>query len=193
MYKRHTLRNLEKWLFQKKVIVLYGARQVGKTTIAKKLNEKYKGIYLNCEREEVKNLFLSLNPEKIIEFIGNKKFIVLDEAQKISSIGEVLKLLIDSYPERQFLATGSSSFDLANQTGEPLTGRKITFELHPLSLHEISENRLYLQNQLESFLLYGMYPDIVKTGELDKKRKKLDELSGDYLYKDVLEFENLKK
>ena len=193
MYHRQILPHLEKWLFQNKVLVLYGARQVGKTTISKYLTEKHAGLYLNCERNEVKNVFLSRNPEKILSYVGEKKFIVLDEAQKIASIGEILKLLIDTYPERQFLATGSSSFNLANQTTEPLTGRKITFVLYPLSLTELNQNKFVLQNQLENFLLYGMYPDIVKTKSVDVKKVKLDELAGDYLYKDVLEFENLKR
>lgn len=117
----------------------------------------------------------------------------MDEAQKIPEIGEILKLLIDTYPEKQFLATGSSSFDLANQTAEPLTGRKITFTLYPLALSELTQNKLTLHSRLEDFLLYGLYPDIIQSEGYEKKRIKLDELAGDYLYKDVLEFENLKR
>lgn len=193
MLPRQILPQIEKWLFQKKIIILYGARQVGKTTLSQFLVEKYQGLYLNCENLNVKELFSSRNPEKILNSIGEKNFIVLDEAQKIPEIGEILKLLIDTYPEKQFLVTGSSSFDLANQTAEPLTGRKITFTLYPLALSELTQNKLTLHSRLEDFLLYGLYPDIIQSEGYEKKRVKLDELAGDYLYKDVLEFENLKR
>ena len=195
MYTRSLEKQIEAWLFKNKVLVLYGARQVGKTTLCQKIIKKYDGLYINCEKQSVKNLLFAGNPENIKSFIGSSQLVVFDEAQKIKNIGEILKLFFDTYPKIQILATGSSSFDLANRASEPLTGRKITFSLYPLSFFELNkqEDRSVLNDKLESFLLYGLYPDIVATASSQEKRVKIDELAGDYLYKDVLEFENLKK
>ncbi|HPO05694.1 MAG TPA: ATP-binding protein [Candidatus Gracilibacteria bacterium] len=195
MLTRLGFNNIEKWLFKNKILILYGARQVGKTTMSKQLVEKYQGLYLNCEKTEIKKILETRSPEIIKGYIGKYRFVVLDEAQVILGIGEILKLLIDTFPDLQILATGSSSFDLANRTQEPLTGRKITFSLYPISLTELDlvYNRFEIQNQLEKILIYGMYPEILLTESNDEKRIKLQELSGDYLYKDVLQFENLKK
>lgn len=183
------------WLFQEKVIILYGPRQVGKTTLVKALLDKNPGsLYLNCERQPVWELLSTRNPERIKEYLGDIKMVVFDEAQKVPQIGEVLKLLIDTYPEIQYMATGSSSFELANELAEPLTGRNVKFIMYPLSLTELSlqYDRFRLVEMLESLIRFGSYPDIAGRPE-NQKTVLLDELTSDYLFRDVLRFENIRR
>ena len=194
IYKRTLYHSIERWLFKGKIIILYGPRQVGKTTLVRKLMEHYpQSYYLNCERQAVKDLLASMNPERILRFVGNVRIVVFDEAQKIKNIGEILKLLIDTYPEVQYIATGSSSFQLANKVSEPLTGRNLKFLLFPLSLKELSQHYslLNLNEKLPDLLRFGTYPDIVDRPE-DEQIQLLDELSSDYLFRDILQFENIK-
>ncbi len=187
---------IEKWLFKGKIIILYGARQVGKTTLVKALLTKYKQKdgYYNCEIQSVRTALAQEEPTLLKKYLGDKKIVVFDEAQNIPNIGRVLKLLADTYPKLQVIATGSSSFDLANQTAEPLTGRALQFILYPLSYLELEDlfNPFERKAQLDNLLKYGMYPEIVLANE-ENARVLLDDLSSRYLYKDVLEFENLKR
>jgi len=191
-----TLKNkINLWLFKQKVIILYGARQVGKTTLAKDLLNEHSGSqYLNCERPQVWEMIKSSNPERIRSTIGKSKLVVFDEAQKIPEIGQILKLLIDTYPEVQYLATGSSSFELSNELSEPLTGRNIKFIMYPLSIVELGGNydRIQLKEKIEELLIFGSYPDIVSR-PLAEKPELLDELAGDYLFRDVLRFDNIRR
>lgn len=183
------------WLFNRKVIILYGPRQVGKTTLAKNLlNEHPSSLYLNCERPQVWEMIRSSNPERIRSAIGEAKLVVFDEAQKVPEIGQILKLLIDTYPEIQYLATGSSSFELSNELSEPLTGRNIKFIMYPLSISELGEkyDRIQLKEKIEELLVFGSYPDIVSR-PLVQKPALLDELTGDYLFRDVLRFDNIRR
>lgn len=188
---------LKAHLFKEKLILLYGARQVGKTTLVKKiladLNIPYK--YFNCDELDVRTLFTNANTSvELKQIIGNNKVVVLDEAQRIKNIGIKLKLLIDQYKDVQIIATGSSSFDLANEIVEPLTGRNYEFWLHPISVPELQQttDKLELNRELESFLIYGMYPDTLQTTSLDEKIGIVKHLAADYLYKDVLKFQKLK-
>ena len=130
---------IERRLFQGKIIVLYGARQVGKTTLAKSLMEKFKeeSLYLNCELLSVRDRLSVPEAINLKSYFGHSRLIVLDEAQKIPHVGTILKILVDTYPEIQIIATGSSSINLLDKTQEPLTGRKIIFKLYPLSLGEL--------------------------------------------------------
>lgn len=118
---------------------------------------------------------------------------ILDEAQKVADIGTTLKLLVDTQPDIQIIATGSSSFDLSNRITEPLTGRNIKFTLLPISLTELSyaNDEIMLSEKLEDLLRFGMYPDIIDRPE-DERRTLLDALATDYLYRDVLMFESLR-
>jgi predicted AAA+ superfamily ATPase len=194
IYKRTIYKHIEKWLFKGKIIILYGPRQVGKTTLVKQMMENYPdSYYLNCERQAVKDLLSSANPEKILRLAGDVRIIFFDEAQKVKNIGEILKLLIDNYPEIQYIATGSSSFQLANKISEPLTGRNLKFFLFPLSLKELSQqyDLLKLQEKLPDLLRFGTYPDIVDRNE-EEQMTLLDELTSDYLFRDILQFENIK-
>ncbi len=194
-YKRTLLDKIQAWLFQGKVIILYGPRQVGKTTLVNEIVNLNPGAkYMNCERQNVNELISSLNLERINKVIGNARLVVFDEAQKVRQIGEMLKLLVDTYPERQYIATGSSSFELSNKISEPLTGRNVKFLMLPLSLLELSDKHdlLILDERLPDFLRFGTYPDIVDRNE-DQQIQLLDELSSDYLFRDILQFENIRR
>lgn len=193
--QRSLEKTIEKWLNKGQVLVIYGARQVGKTMMVKKLIEKIQPFagYYNCDSGEIRNILEQQDAVVFKNYFGNKKTIVLDEAQQVKNIGATLKLLHDNYPEYQIIATGSSSFDLANKIGEPLTGRSLTFCLYPFSLSELEGkyNRFELQAQLENFLNYGLYPKVVLSPTPDKVVL-LKNLADNYLYKDVLSFENIK-
>jgi uncharacterized protein len=193
-YIRFQKEKIVSWLFQGKVIIVYGSRQVGKTTLVKEIIEETPGsIYFNCERQNIKTILESGNLESIHDHFGQNKMVIFDEAQKIKGVGALLKLLTDTWPEIQFIATGSSSFNLISELSEPLTGRNVKFLLFPLALSELKQKNSVeeLDEKLESFLRFGMYPGIVERDN-DKKMILLDELTSDYLYRDVLMFENLK-
>ena len=187
---------IEKKLFKGKIVIIYGARQVGKTTLVKQILDKYsdKKLYLNCELLSVQQGLSQPEAEKLKSYLGDHKLVVLDEAQKIENVGLILKILIDTYPEIQIIATGSSSFDLANKTSEPLTGRADTFILYPFSIAEISRkyNRFEVEAKLEGLTRFGSYPEIFFLPEKEAKNR-LNEITANYLYKDVLLFGGLKK
>lgn len=194
-YSRYLKEQIETWLFGGKILILYGARQVGKTTLANDILRDYPGaLYLNCETNPVYELLSSRNMERIRSYLGETRLLVLDEAQKIREIGLVLKLIHDTWPEIQIIATGSSSFDLLNELSEPLTGRNIKFLLYPLSYSEIARyNHISVMDErLELFLRFGMYPDIVDRPE-HQKIMLLDELANDYLFRDILKIDVLKR
>jgi predicted AAA+ superfamily ATPase len=188
--------NLAEWLFRGKVLILYGARQVGKTTLVKELirTRKKTSIYLNCDILSLRQSLEIADPVALKSLIGNSEIAVFDEAQQIHNIGLTLKIIHDSYPEIQIIATGSSSFDLSNKINEPLTGRALEFVLYPFSLHELRQ--IYpdyqLQNNLGPFLRFGTYPEMIDKSE-SEARLLLDNLTGKYLYKDVFEFETIKR
>jgi predicted AAA+ superfamily ATPase len=194
-YSRYLKEQIERWLFGGKVLILYGARQVGKTTLAKEILQSYPGaLYLNCETNQVNELLSSRNMERIRSYLGESRLLVLDEAQKIREIGLVLKIIHDTWPEIQIIATGSSSFDLLNELSEPLTGRNLKFLLYPLSYGEIGRYHhiSVMDERLELFLRFGMYPDIVDRPE-NQKILLLDELANDYLFRDILKIDVLKR
>ena len=196
LVKRDLQPILEKWLFRDKTLILYGARQVGKTTLCKTLLMPFgdDSAYFNCEIQSVRSALSVQEPQALRRFIGDKKIVVLDEAQTVPEIGLILKLLIDTFPEIQIIATGSSSFDLANRAAEPLTGRALQFELYPFSYSEVAQTLHPVERRahLDFFLRYGLYPDIAFAPEQDA-RLLLDNLSNSYLFKDILMFENLKR
>lgn len=196
MIQRSLKKQIKDKLFKGKVIILYWPRQVGKTTLIKEIAGEYPNInmYLNCELLSVQEVLSKPEAEQIKSYFGNKTLIILDEAQKINNIGVVLKILVDTYPELQIIATWSSSFELGNTLQEPLTGRHFTFEMYPLSIQEliIYKNKIYLKAKLESLLRLGAYPEVFLLPE-QEGRERLEELASDYLYKDLLMFEWLKK
>ena len=196
MIKRLLENNIEGTLLEGKTIILYGARQVGKTTLVQNILNNYGkiGRYLNCEIISVEQNLTKAEPEKLKAFLGDYKLIVLDEAQNLQNTGKILKVITDSLKDIQIIATGSSSFDLANKTAEPMTGRVITHTLFPLSVLEIKNNSdwLTVDAQLEKLLIFGSYPEIYTSNE-EKAIKKLEELASSYLFKDLLQFKGIKK
>jgi len=196
MINRKIEKNIVENLFKGKVIIIYGAKQVGKTTLVKKIADDYKGqsSYFNCDLISVQDALSIPEANRIKDFLGDHNIIILDEAQRIKNIGLTLKILIDTYPELQIIATGSSSFDLANEINEPLTGRKIVFNLFPLSVEEIMGDNgfLYIDSKLEKILRYGTYPDVFFS-EDKEAASKLEEIASSYLFKDILSFDKIKK
>ncbi len=177
-----------------KALVVLGPRQVGKTTLLKKLCEE-RGSYLllNADEAEVRNQLENANVSRLKQILGSNTIVFIDEAQRIQNIGLTLKLLTDQLPDRQLLISGSSSLELANQINEPLTGRKWEFRMFPISWAELTNSAGYLEahRQLETRLLYGMYPDVVTS--LGDERAVLQQLSTSYLYKDILTFGGIRR
>lgn len=196
MYDRRIKSRIEQYLFQEKVIILYGARQVWKTTLVKEiaLNSWKDYRYLNCEEYDVGQWLSVASSEKMRRFLGNAPLIILDEAQHIPDIGLKIKLLYDANPHQQIIATGSSSFELAQYVNEPLTGRAISFTLYPLSFQELlwSYETILSPSALERLLLYGSYPGIVDS-DITAMRLYLKHLVEQYLFKDILTLEVIKK
>jgi len=189
-------KSVKERLFRGKVVIIYGARQVGKTTLSKRILADFgeKGSYLNCENFSVQRGLAELEAERIKSFLGNYKIIVLDEAQVIPDIGKALKLIVDTYPEMQIIATGSSSFGLAQKAAEPLTGRNFQFTLYPFLLEEIKGEKglSFLDPKLEQLLRFGNYPGVLGLSEKEAKER-LSEIASNYLLKDVLQVDGIKK
>lgn len=178
---------VEKRLFKKKVILLYGARQTGKTTLVKDLLNTYGGAYFNGDEPDVRSRFSNRTSSELKALIGDVNFVVIDEAQRIENIGLTLKLMVDNFPDVQVIATGSSSFELADRLKEPLTGRKYEFLLPPLSLEEIEgfQGVLEADRKISHAMIFGMYPEPALLGA-PEAQERLMELGGSYLYKDIL-------
>ncbi len=195
IFKRKIEEKIKNWLFKNKLVVIYGPRQSGKTTLSKKLIEEYKekGAYYDCQLADVRKHFVVGRPNELLVLTNNKKIVVFDEAQTIQDIGTILKVYHDTYPEVQIIATGSSSFDLANKIVEPMTGRAIEFNLLPLSLNEIKEVRNVDREFLYDLMLYGMYPAVVAAETKEEKETYIKNISTNYLYKDVFVFEAIRK
>ncbi len=185
-------------LFKGDIAIIYGARQVGKTTLVKKIIKEYLDLlpkYLSCDEGDIQKNFSEADTSTALKrIIGNSKLIVIDEAQRIRNIGLKLKLLADNFPNQQIIATGSSSFDLSNEIKEPLTGRSRDFWLYPLSSSEMfpSGDNLEFSRNLETILIYGSYPKVFESVSNEEKKIQIEKIVSNYLYKDVLKFQSLK-
>lgn len=185
-------------LFKKSVIVIYGACQTGKTTLVQKILKEQSGVskrYLNCDEADIQKMLSdAVTSTALKQIIGEAKMVVIDEAQRIRNIGIKLKLIIDNFPDTQIIATGSSSFELSNDIKEPLTGRSTEFWLHPLSISEIykKDQDLLFNRELESLIIFGSYPDVVSASSFEEKKIAVNKISNNYLYRDLLKFQNLK-
>lgn len=194
IFKRSIEPKIKELLFKGKAILIFGPRQAGKTTLAKKLIKEYgsEGEYFNCESVEVRKNFILGDSSFIKKMIGNKKVVVFDEAQTIQNIGAILKLFVDTYPKIQIIATGSSSFDLANKINEPLTGRSFEFTLYPLSLSEINKSIKCTESDILELMRTGSYPNIVAESSKLLKESILKNITTNYLYKDIYIYESIR-
>ena len=180
-----------------KVLLLIGPRQVGKTTLLKNIltsiSSEKKVQFWNCDESDVRQFLSEANSAKLKSFVGNSDFIVIDEAQRVKDIGLTIKLLHDSFPNVQLAVTGSSSLDLSNSINEPLTGRKFEYNLFPFSTNELVSHTSMLEEMrlLKNRLVYGFYPDVVNNPGEEKEI--LTNIINSYLYKDVFEFQDIRK
>jgi predicted AAA+ superfamily ATPase len=190
------LKNLKELVIPGKVMVIYGARRTGKTTLLKEFlkNESEPYTLVSGEDVTIQSYLSSQSIEKLKAFVGTTRLLVVDEAQKILHIGINLKLIVDHIPDVRVIVTGSSSFDLARSTGEPLTGRKFTLKLFPLAQLEIGQIEKIYQTEanLENRLIYGSYPEIVLMPDNHGREQYLKEIVSSYLYKDVLELDGVR-
>jgi hypothetical protein len=194
LYKRDLQDVIERHLFKGKVVVLYGARQVGKTTLVRSIVERSDKKYrlIDCELLENKELLERRNTADIFSLVRDYEIVVFDEAQTVRNIGQVLKSIHDHHPEVQLLATGSSSFDLANLVSEPLTGRSYEFILYPLAIDEMANNQLDAMHRMREVMRFGAYPDI-QSGTEHERIQKLKTLVSQYVYKNVLAVGGIRK
>ncbi|TSC85721.1 MAG: AAA ATPase [Microgenomates group bacterium Gr01-1014_7] len=180
-----------------KVVVIYGPRRVGKTTLLHQLSGKIKEptLWLNGENLDTAEWLSSRSLEKLKNGIGSFKAVIIDEAQCVDQIGLNLKILVDSITGIRIIATGSSSFDLANQVGEPLVGRKWQYTLYPIAQLELSpaETPLESKLKLESRLIYGSYPEAITAQGNRDKQTVLESIVDGALFKDVFMLEGVKK
>jgi uncharacterized protein len=195
MIKREIFDTINKRLFKRKVIIITGARQVGKTTLLEQIiksNNNYPVLLLNCDEADNRISLENATSTQLKSLIGNNKLILIDEAQKVMNIGNTLKLFVDNINDIQLIVTGSSAFDLRNRLNEPLTGRKVEYNLYPFSTNEIINNTSIIEEKrlLEQRLIYGMYPDVVNN--VADARITLKELVNSYLFKDLFMYRDIR-
>ncbi len=194
MIQRYLQKIIKEKVGDRKAIVVFGARQVGKTTLLKEIFSGDDVLWLNGDEEETRKTFENLSAATFAPVFGNKRVVVIDEAQRIGDIGLKLKLIQDAYGDKiQLVATGSSSFELANKVNEPLTGRKWEYRMYPVSFREMVNYHGLVEERanLENRLLYGYYPDVVTHPE--DARGRLNQLVSDNLYKDILSLDGINK
>ena len=194
-------RNIENQIIERleqtnKIVILYGARQVGKTTLIKSvLNNRFGRVFeANADQSKYRNILSSADLNQIKRLISGYNLLFIDEAQRIPNIGLNLKIIHDNIPELKIIATGSSSFELANKISEPLTGRTWTYTLFPVSVLEWHEtlNPFEIDEKLPEFLTFGMYPEVFSYPNDADKKDYLSELTTSFLYKDLLELYQIK-
>tara|TARA_R110002050_G_scaffold200492_1_gene335357 strand:+ start:15555 stop:16685 length:1131 start_codon:yes stop_codon:yes gene_type:complete len=194
MIRRLIKDRIKKKLFSGKAILVFGARQVGKTTLLESFTKEYDNVrWLNADDSDVQALFATPSSSVFKKEFGQVKILIIDEAQRIEDIGIKLKLITDQLKDVQLIVTGSSAFELANDLNEPLTGRKWEYHMYPLSYEEMINHHGFLEERrlLHHRLVYGYYPDVV-TAKGDEKEV-LKQLSDSYLYKDILIWNKVKK
>lgn len=192
-------RALEKELLQKlksnKVLILFGTRRVGKTVLLQSLSEKLKmkPLIMNGDDQEVQEIFQRRTIANMKNIVGNHQLLIIDEAQAIPEIGKALKLMIDTHPKLTVLATGSSSLDLLNKSGEPLTGRSITYQMFPIAQMELKQGIIEARQNLDDRLIYGSYPEVILMDGAAAKATYLQQLVTSYLLKDILSFSGIRQ
>jgi len=176
-----------------KAIMVIGPRQVGKTTLIRNELANEEVAFFDGDDPTVRNLLDSPNTEKIRSLIGNKKVVFIDEAQRINGIGLTLKIITDQFKDVQLWISGSSSFTLAHELNEPLTGRKWEYEMYPISWEEFQNHVGFLkaEQSLTTRLIYGFYPDVINNPGEEKEI--LKNLVDSYLYRDILSYAEIRK
>ena len=186
---------IEKRLYRNKAIIIVGPRQVGKTTLLRMLvaDTQSKVLMWNCDEPDVRRKLAEPTSTELRAEIGDADLILIDEAQRVKNTGITLKLIIDNFPEKQLVVTGSSAIELSNSINEPLTGRKYEYAMYPFSAEELI-NEFGAQDErrmLERRLVYGSYPEVVNNA--GEEREVLTDLVGSYLYKDIFSFQDVRK
>jgi uncharacterized protein len=179
----------------KRVLVVYGPRRVGKTTSLEHYLETQNNIKIFSsvgDDIKIRELFNSEDKNKILDFARPFNIIAIDEAQNIEKIGIGVKMIIDAFPDKNIILTGSSSFNLSQGISEPLTGRHFVMNLFPIAQSEIQLSKFELKNKIEDFLIFGLYPEILITEDKELKKKILNELISSYLFKDILILDKIK-
>lgn len=188
--------NIENFIQSGKVLIIYGPRQVGKTTIINAFLAEFKGKYRVYTGDSIttQEIFSSQRLEKLKEHVEDLDLLFIDEAQNVKNIGMNLKIIIDAYPRLKVVVTGSSSFELAGQIGEPLMGRNILLNLYPLTENEIRKSEYFDPTiHLDYLLRFGGYPEVIVKKTMEEKIAQVKNLAESFLLKDILKFENLKK
>jgi predicted AAA+ superfamily ATPase len=194
MIARTVVDNIRKRLDDRKVLVILGSRQVGKTTSFHQLFDEHKDVlWWNGDESDVRAALENTSSARLKTLIGNHRILVIDEAQRIDNIGLAAKIIYDTIPGVKVLLSGSSAFEIKNKTNEPLTGRKWEYQLFPLSFAEMVKHHGLLEEKrmLEHRMIYGYYPEVV-TQTADAKST-LSQITNSYLYKDILMLENIHK
>ncbi len=186
--------SIKKRIGLQKVLLLYGTRRVGKTYILKEIEKEYKEDCLLLNGEDLDDIerLSRRTAANYKALLGSKKLLLIDEAQHIPEIGKVLKLIIDTVEGITVIASGSSSFDLINKTGEPLVGRSYTYQLFPIAQCELGEDVLTASRNLEQRLIYGGYPELWQIPDEVEKAAYLKELVTGYLIKDIFIFREIR-
>jgi len=197
MIKRILKQNILKHAFKGQILIIQGPRQVGKTTLSlevvKDLKVKGDARIFNCDDPDHRDLLENRGLEALKNSVGKAKIVFIDEGQKLSTIGQTLKLLVDYFKKSaQIIVTGSSTMNLLDKTQEALTGRKKIYTLYPISLEEVVKNSRIEKKKLEALLVFGSYPHVVTEHKKQDKVDVLKELKTSYLYRDVFDFQGMK-
>jgi hypothetical protein len=193
MIPRLQQQEIDSFLFKGKAILVFGARQVGKTSLIKNTIKDNSYLWLNGDEPDTQLLLENITSDRLKALVGNNKILVIDEAQMISNIGLLIKRMVDNFPEIQIIASGSSAFELADKTKESMVGRKEELQLFPLCYKEMVNHTNFIEETrlVPHRLVYGYYPEVVSNP--GKEEKILNDLVDGFLYKDILNLEGIKK
>ena len=193
MIKRQLHQELINLLFKGKAILIFGARQVGKTSLIKSIVKNQSFVWLNGDEPDIQILLENITSDRLKAIVGTHQILIIDEAQMIHNIGLLIKRMVDNFPEIQVIASGSSAFELADKTKESMVGRKEELQLYPITFSEMVTHTNFIEESrlMPHRLIYGYYPEVVSNP--GKEEKILNDLVEAFLYKDILNLEGIKK